>query len=159
MKPYCLKCFAPLPSNETTCAACGFLNLPSQRRKYWNRNPELVQLEQTIKAFTVALCLILAVAVTLSMRAYSIHQGWLVAFPVIAVGVGIWQTASRLTQRCVHFRPTLFWALALGILGAFGLLVDWRLSLGCAFLITLVVLAGAGLKEWKQRKVTSGMTP
>ena len=160
-RPYCLRCFEPLDeaAKHGTCPACGFVNLRALRTRYWNRNAYLISLENTLKAYIVFGCLAAAVAFTVYIaraRAISLHSGWLIAFPVTAAGVGLWQTASRLTRRKTYFSPVLFWCLVFVLLGIFFVTIDFRLGLLCLAGVLLTVAEGKGLDRWKAGKVASG---
>jgi hypothetical protein len=157
---YCLRCFEPLEEFDgtATCPTCGFANLRSLRRRYWNQHPYLISLENTLKAYVVFGCLASAIAFTAYIsktRNIGIYSGWLIAFPVVAVGVGLWQTISRLTQKRSYFSPVLFWVVVFVLLGLFCMTIDFRLSLVCLALIALTWIAGRALEKWKTVKISS----
>ncbi len=57
MRPYCLRCFAPLPGDDRTCPDCGFVSIRPLRMRYWNQHPGIISLENTFKGGIVFACL------------------------------------------------------------------------------------------------------
>ena len=45
---YCLACFAAMPRSEKRCDRCGFSNMKSMRRRFWNQNPDLMGLQKVL---------------------------------------------------------------------------------------------------------------
>jgi hypothetical protein len=157
MKPYCLRCFIPLQGDDRTCPDCGFVSIRPLRMRYWNQHPGIIALENTFKGGIVFVCLatIILILVNLERGAGSAYSGYAIAFPVVAVGVGLWQTASRLTRRNTYFGPVLFWALAFGLLCLLFLFIDFRLSLAFLIPLVFVYLIGKSCSQWKRKKIAS----
>jgi hypothetical protein len=128
IRPYCLRCFAPLVPRKSLCGACGFTSTTYLRRSYWNRNPRILLVQRVLQ---VAACIPLVPATFLSPVAG------------IVVGIPVYYTLAKLTEPVPHFRARLFWSI-LFLAGAILLEIGaWTFPV--ARLLSLASLVGAGL--------------
>ena len=149
---YCLFCFhAPLDAAHR-CPACDHVSLPAQRKVYWNLNPKLIALERQCKWIAFWLYPFFFASQILMPKGGDIFQAMLiVCFLPLALSIGIWKTATKLTRHEPYFRPHLVWGLSFAGLGI--ALLYFRPAWAFApFLATaLVIVACAFGERWKRR--------
>ena len=158
--PYCLHCFAPLSAADAArvlrCPSCNVLNLPSDRRVYWNRNPRLMARERGLKAVIVITLLLMEILILGVIPPEGNLIFWVASGP-FAIGGLAWATASILTHRLDGFTPSIPWTIVF-TWGAIccGTAVDELGPLGSrlgflAFLLAAAasLLSRASFSRWK----------
>jgi hypothetical protein len=164
-KPYCLRCFTPLPSGEDRCVRCEFVSKRSMRRKRWNLNPDIIRTEKRLKWALVILVPIVArlfaavprcreVQGHMSMAGGSaLFWGWL--------GLGMmtlfaWLTVGMLTRRRRFFRATVYWTPILFLSAVVPLIcLHWA----CIPLVLAGACApslGRRARRWMQERIDAG---
>lgn len=152
---YCLFCFATLPEGSHRCDGCQKTTRPLDYRVYWNRNPRIVSIEQTIKILTVVgtgllVFLFFAVVGPISTGP---GAGWFFLLPLLPA-VGVWKTASALTHTQPYFQPKVFWLAVFILLGLLLAFVSWFLVTIPLVCIVGVLLAARDLRNWKRGLIT-----
>jgi len=156
MRRYCLYCFSTLPEKGNRCERCDQTTNPLDYRLFWNRNPRIVNIEQTIKILTVVLTGLVVLFIFITVGGLPMagpRAGWLFLLPFVPA-VGIWKTASGLTHTNPYFHPQIFWIALFALLGVVLVFVDPYLapiSLAC---ILGVILTGRRLRRWKRRLIS-----
>jgi len=157
LKPYCLLCYTTLEKDEPFCPRCGFNNRKDLRRRYWTREPNLVETEFVVKVIAVLVSLIVAITAVLyiisesKLRGY--YSGWAFALGPVALCYALWETASMITQRGRIFKPTLVWGVSSLLLALLFLAFDYMVSILFVLLALGIVLLGKGLRKWKYNKI------
>ncbi len=155
-KPYCLRCYSPLPEAGSTCDRCDYSNPHALRRKYWTREPAVVRAEIAIKALIVFLTATACVAILMFASVWlGSMRVWCVVITGI-IGIAFWQTASRLTARGGYFHATGFWLSVLLLLA--GVLAFHNPVLGPIplALAGLVWLCSRWISCWRLGKIEGG---
>jgi len=152
LKPYCLRCYAPLDVDRGKCAVCGYSNPLSIRQHYWTREPALVQTEVALKVTIFVLTLGAMMVLGLSGRRLGWMAGWTLAVPVF-IAFPLWMTASCLTARTTIFNPVGFWTAVFVLIGVF--LVSFEPWLGIIPLVFIVITVTSGMsfRRWKREHV------
>ena len=151
---YCLRCFESMNRSERRCDSCGFGNLRSQRRMYWNLNPSLLWLQSVGRGLGVLSTVLITVWLGIGVGNYgskSFGAGYLMIIP-IATCIALWKTSGKLTMHLPYFRAAIFWVAASLILGW------WMLKTSRVIGFSLLGVAGLlgwvsyRLQQWKLRK-------
>jgi len=164
LHPYCLRCFADLGDargNAVHCPHCGFRNLASDRRTYWNRNPRLMQEQRDIQAGAAFSAAVLALGFFIVLPpASGAYAGFALAFPVGLGAIG-WRAAEKMTRHLPGVHPAssfagMFLSLGLGcavlaIAGFVGPVVGASLAVAGIALALGVAYVGMRLARWKHR--------
>jgi hypothetical protein len=148
LKPYCVRCYAPLDAGRGKCTACGYSNPLSIRQRYWTREPELVQTEIALKVMIFVLTLGAMMVLGLSGRRLGWMAGWTLAVPVF-VAFPLWMTASCLTARTALFNPVGFWSAVFVLIGIFLVAFNPWLGIIPLVLIVITVTSGMSFRRWK----------
>ncbi|MHC4515070.1 MAG: hypothetical protein ACYTGW_15795 [Planctomycetota bacterium] len=147
---YCLFCFATLPDESNRCASCHQTTRPLDCRVFWNRNPRILSIEQTIKILTVVLT---ALVVFLFFTAFptvgGTKGGWFFLLPLLPA-IGVWKTASALTRVQPYFQVKVFWLAIFVLLGIVVAFVSWFLVTIPLVCVAGVLLAARDLRRWKR---------
>ena len=100
---YCLYCLATI-SDTNPCPACGRTSRPLDRARYWTREPRLVAMERTLKAW---------LAVIGASLLFILGTGAFGVIPLLLALILSWPTASKITQHVSGFNAQLVWSLLL----------------------------------------------
>jgi len=148
---YCLFCFATLPEESNRCAACHQTTRPLDYRVYWNKNPRILSIEQTIKVLTVALTALVVCLffVGVGPGIGGARSGWFFLLPLLPA-VGVWKTASALTRVQPYFQVRVFWLAVFVLLGVVLAFVSWFLVTIPLVCVAIVLLAARDLRRWKR---------
>jgi hypothetical protein len=158
--PYCLRCFSDLGNaagNAVHCPECGFRNLASDRRTYWNRNPRLMETEQHIQIIGALLAAGCSILIS-TFHSSGVGAGYLYALPIVLAAL-VWRSAAKMTRHMPHTHPASTWAsfaIAAGI--GFGILAGGKhLVLGFAVGVIgtgiglAIAYSGVLANRWKAR--------
>jgi hypothetical protein len=152
---YCLFCFQTLPEGSNVCSWCQKTTRPLDYREYWNKNPGIRSIEETIKVLTV-------VATGLGFFLFfwvvgpgvgGTRSGWFFLLPLMPA-VGIWKTASALTRVQPYFQPKVFWLAVFVLLGLLLAFVHWFLVVIPLVCVAGVLGATRDLRRWKRGLIT-----
>jgi hypothetical protein len=153
LKPYCLRCYAPLPEDADRCRACGHLVSFNTRLQYWTREPLLVGVEIGLKVAIFVLTIVAVIVILASFeRLGGWMAGWNLAVPVF-IAFPLWMTASCLTARGGFFNPVWFWCAAWVLMGLFLVAFSLWLAVVPITLVIITVTAGMEFRRWKVRRV------
>ncbi len=158
---YCLACFASMPRSEKNCDRCGFSNMKSMRRRFWNQNPDLMGIQAVLTYGTLGfgvltVFLLFGGAAPWLGKAFGIRgSGRILTLVIMGLTILLTllhQTFTKLTRHHLYFRPTIFWMAVFGI-GAF------LCGSGAPFIAALLLSAGVwtfflgrSLERWKRGK-------
>ncbi len=148
---YCLFCFATLPEETNCCAGCQQSTRPLDYREYWNKNPRILAIEQTIKVLTVIATglVVFLFLVVIGPGIGGTRSGWFFLLPLLPA-VGIWKTASALTRVQPYFQARVFWLAVFVLLGLLLSFVNPYLVTIPLVCIAGVLLAARNLRRWKR---------
>ncbi|MHC4661447.1 MAG: hypothetical protein ACYS8W_07130 [Planctomycetota bacterium] len=167
-KTYCLYCYAPMHRKEDSCPVCHSRNLAADRKSFWTKEKNLVEVERILKMLIIFASIGIMVGIFVLPIGGGPGAGYLFALPVFFL-VATWQTTSCLTRRVSTFRPSIYWSAFFLLVGiVFSLIIFINndglnnkiglIYIAIIFPATLVLSylcykAGSKFVKWKNNRV------